>query len=100
LGGVRGFIFTDRERGLLREWLQGGVETGETRKVFTAMRRNIPKLRGDLELMLEVTRELKRRKRWGRRVTRGTGFGSSLRRAESALTRLRRGGATSGASRS
>jgi hypothetical protein len=88
---LRCFVFTERERGLLREWLGRGVESGETRKVFSAIRRNVPGLRGDLELMLRVVWELRRRGRWGGRVTGGTGLGCALRAAESGLTRLRGG---------
>lgn len=35
-------IFTDRDRRLLERWLEEGVETGETRKLFTRIRRSTP----------------------------------------------------------
>ena len=95
---MRGFIFTERERRLLERWLEEGEETGETLKVFHWIRRNLSPLREDVELMLRVIRELKRRRRWRGRLTGRSEFGSRLRRAESALTRARRGRATSGAS--
>jgi len=35
-------IFTDRDRRLLERWLEIGEETGETRKLFTRIRRSTP----------------------------------------------------------
>jgi len=96
---MRSYIFTDRERRLLREWLEEDVESRETVKLFTRIRAYTPGLREDLRLMLRVMRELQKRRRWHGYDTKGTGFGSALRRARSALTRLKNGGATSDASR-
>jgi len=91
-------IFTARNRRLLERWLEKGEETGETRKLFTQIRRSTPQLLSDLQLMRRVITELKRRRRWRGRVTGGSESGSALRRAESALSRIRNGGATSDAS--
>jgi len=96
---MRSYIFTERERRLLRRWLEEDVETHETVKVFMKIRAYTSSLRGDLELMLEVAKELRKRRRWSGYVTKGSEFGSALRRAESALTRLRNARDTSGASR-
>jgi hypothetical protein len=96
---MRTKIFTERDRRLLERWLQDGAEDDETRKLFTQIRRRTPQVLIDLMLMRTVILELKRRGRWRGRVTGSSEFGSTLRRAESALTRPRRGGATSGASR-
>ena len=84
---MRGFIFTERERRLLEEWLESGVETAETRRLFTWIRQRMSVLRGDLVLMLRVIRELRRRRRWRGNLAGGSGFGSALRAAESGLTR-------------
>ncbi len=91
---MRRFIFTERERELLKKWLVTGEESNETRKLLTRIRKGFPDLAEDMEIMFAVIRELMRRRRWRGRVTGGSEFGSTLRRAESALTRARRGGAT------
>jgi hypothetical protein len=77
---VRTKIFTERDRRLLERWLEEGEETGETRKLFTRIRRCTPQLLRDLRLMGRVITELKRRKRWRGRVVGGREFGSALRR--------------------
>ena len=91
---MRAKVFTERDRRLLERWLEEDEETGETRKLFTQIRRSTPQLLMDLQLMSRVIAELKRRRRWRGRVTGGCGFGSALRRAESALSRTGSGGAT------
>ena len=88
---MRTFIFTERDRRLLRRWLESGEEDGETRKLFTGIRQSTPQLAEDIDLMLRVIRELRRRRRWWGRITNRSEFGSALRRAESALTRARKG---------
>ena len=88
---MRAFIFTERDRRLLRRWLESGEEDGETRKLFTGIRQNISQLAEDVDLMLRVIRELRRRHRWWGRITGRSEFGSALRRAESALARVGRG---------
>ena len=96
---MRTFIFTERERRLLREWLEEGEETGETLKVFTQIRQSVPQLVEDVDLMLGVIRELRRLRRWRGRLTSRSELGSALRRAGSALTRAKKGRAISAASR-
>ena len=95
---MRRFIFTKRERELLSTWLETGEEDNETRKLFSRIRKGFQEMAEDMELMFAVIRALMRRRRWRGRITGRTEFGSALRRAESALTRTRRGAATSGAS--
>jgi len=73
-------IFTERDRRLLERWLEIGEETGETRKLFTWIRRNTPQLLKDLRLMSRVITELKRRRRWRGRIVGGSEFGSASRR--------------------
>ena len=51
-------IFTERGRKLLERWLEEGEETGETRKLFTRIRRSTPQLLMDLRLMSRVITEL------------------------------------------
>lgn len=92
-------IFTERDRRLLLSWLEDGEETGETRKLFTRIRRCTPQLLQDLNLMSRVILELKRRRRWRGRAPGGREFASASRCVASASTRPRRGDATSGASR-
>ena len=77
-------IFTDRDRRLLERWLEDGEETGETRKLFTWIRRNTPSLLRDLRLMSRVITELKRRHRWRGRIVGGSEFDSASRREGSA----------------
>lgn len=92
---MRAFIFTERYRRLLRRWLEIGEGDGEIRKLFTGIRQSVPQLAEDVDLMLRVIRELRRRRRWRGRITGRSELGSALRRAESALTRVRRGRRTS-----
>ena len=87
-------IFTDRDRRLLERWLEEDEETGETRKLFTWIRRNTPQLLSDLKLMNRVITKMKKRKRWRGRIVGGSEFGSASRRAESASSRTKREGAT------
>jgi len=96
---MRAKVFTERDRRLLVRWLDEGEETGETRKLFTRIRRCTPQLLMGLGLMGRVILELKRRRRWRGRAPGGREFASTSRRVASASTRPRRGGATSGASR-
>jgi len=77
-------IFTERDRRLLERWLENGEETGETRKLFTWIRRNTPRLLMDLRLMSRVITELKRRRRWRGRIVGGSEFASASRREGSA----------------
>lgn len=76
-------IFTERDRRLLERWLEEGEETGETRKLFTRIRRSTPQLLMDLRLMSRVITELKRRHRWRGRIVGGSEFDSASRHAES-----------------
>jgi len=85
---MRAKVFTERDRRLLESWLEEGVETGETRKLFTQIRRSTPQLLADLQLMRRAINELKKRRRWRGRVTGGSEFGSASRRAESRLSRM------------
>jgi len=77
-------VFTERDRRLLERWMEEGEETGETRKLFTRIRRCTPQLLRDLRLMSRVITELKRRHRWRGRITGGSEFASVSRREGSA----------------
>ena len=61
---MRRYIFTERERRLLREWIEEGEETQETRKVLSWIRRGFPLLAEDTSLMFETIRAVQRRRRW------------------------------------
>jgi len=95
---MRRHIFTDRERRLLEEWVAEGVESQQTRIVLSWLRRNWIGLEEDMTLLFRVVRKMQGEERWWERVTGRSEFGSALRRAESALTRARRGATTSAAS--
>ena len=95
---MRKFIFTERERRLLRKWLETGEENGETLKVLSWIRKRWPMLAEDMTLLFETIKAMQRQQRWRERMTKDSEFGSVLRRAESALTRAKRGRTTSDAS--
>ncbi len=91
---MRSYIFTEKERRLLEDWLKIGKENQKTKNIFFLIRRNVSPLNRDLNLLLETVRELKKRNRWSGRLTEASEFGSKYRLAESALTRLRKGNTT------
>ena len=86
---MRSFIFTERDRRLLEEWIAGEEETQDMRKLLSQIRKGWPLLAEDMELLFETIRVMMRRKKWRGRITGRSEFDSSLRRAESALTRAR-----------
>lgn len=73
---MRTKVFTERDRRLLESWLENGEETGETRKLFTQIRRCTLQLMTNLKLMRRVINELKRRRRWAGRFIGGRVFAS------------------------
>ena len=91
---MRRFIFTDRDRRLLEAWIAGEEENQDMRKLLSQIRKGWPLLANDVELLFRAIRVMMRRERWRERMTGGSEFGSALRRAESGLTRVKRGGAT------
>ena len=90
--------FTEAERGCLETWLEEGVERPITLTTLSRIRKGWPGLAEDMDLMFRAIRKLQRLRRGRGRVTGGSEFDSALLRAGSALTRARRGAATSGAS--
>ena len=95
---LRSYIFTDAERKRLRRWLETGEEDETTRMLFVDIRRNVPRLKEDLKMLVRVHDELALRRRWRGRVTGKNELESLLRRVGSALNRIRRGDSTSAAS--
>jgi hypothetical protein len=91
---MRRFIFTSRDRRLLEAWIAGEEETQDMRKILSQIRKGWPLLAEDVELLFKTIEVMMRRERWRERMTGGSEFGSALRRAESGLTRARRGAAT------
>jgi len=87
-------IFTEAERECLERWLEEDVEEPITLTTLSRIRKGWPALAEDLELLFRAVRRMQRLQRWEGRTTWGSEFGSALRRAESELTRARRGGAT------
>lgn len=92
---MRRYIFTDRERRLLEEWIESEEsESQATRDLLTKIRKGWPGLAEDVALLFKTMDRMMNRRRWRGYATRGSEYGSALRRAESALTRLRNGAAT------
>ena len=77
---MRAYIFTDAERGLLREWLASGAEPSEVLHLFALTRRNLGRLVGDVRLLAAVAVELRRRGRLAGRGRVPRGCGRSSRR--------------------
>jgi len=94
---MRRYIFTDRERRLLESWIEAGEENQETENILSWIRQGFPRMAEDVELWLQTIKAMQRRRRWRAYRTRSSEFGSASLRAESALTRLRRGAGTSAA---
>jgi hypothetical protein len=90
---VRRYIFTDRERKLLRGWMETGEESQGTMNVLSWIRQGFPLLAEDMDLLFKAIRTMQRRHVWRGYATRRSEFGSALRRARSSLNRVR-GGAT------
>jgi hypothetical protein len=86
---LRRYIFTDRERRLLEDWIETAEETGDLPRILSWIRQGWPGLADDMTLLFKTVRTMMRRRRWRGYVTRGSEFGSALRRAEYALTRAR-----------
>ena len=91
---MRRYIFTDRERRLLEQWIDSEMESQATKDLLTKIRKGWPRLAEDLILLFSTVRTMMSRQKWRGYATRSSEYGSALRRAESALTRLRKGGAT------
>ena len=98
MSGVRRYIFTDRERELLRGWMETREESQATMNVLSWIRQGFPLLAEDLELLFKVIRTMQRRHVWRAYATRGSELGSALRRARSSLNRIRGSATTSAAS--
>jgi hypothetical protein len=91
---MRRFVFTERDRRLLEAWMAGEEETQDMRKILSQIRKGWPKLADDMELLFRTIDVMMKRERWRERLTGGSEFGSTLRRAVSGLTRARRDVAT------
>jgi len=83
---MRSYIFTTKERRLLKEWLETGEENGVTRKLFTLIRWSMPQLVRDLTLLSNVTKELSRRDRYLGRARLPEKSRSASQRVESGST--------------
>ena len=59
VGGLRGYLFTDRDRERLRAWLESGVEDDGTRMLFVGVRRSMDRIVGDVGLLAAVVRRLR-----------------------------------------
>lgn len=94
---MRTYIFTGDEVRRLRNWLETGEEDQTTRILFSRMRKNLPHLRADLELLLEVTKKLREEGRLRKRMRLPRDLDSTLRSAGSRLTLIRKGRNTSAA---
>jgi len=63
-GGLRGYLFTDRDRERLGAWLEAGVEDDGTRMIFVSVRRNLIRITDDVGLLAAVARRLQEEGRW------------------------------------
>jgi hypothetical protein len=86
---MRRYIFTERERRLLEDWIETGEEIGDLPRILSWIRQGWPGLADDMTLLFKAVRTMMRRQKWRGYVTWGSELGSALRRAESALTRAR-----------
>lgn len=62
--GLRGYLFTDRDRERLGAWLESGVEDDGVRMIFVSVRRNIIRITDDVGLLAAVARRLQEEGRW------------------------------------
>ncbi len=90
VGGLRGYLFTDRDRERLRGWLESGEEDDGTRMIFVSVRRNLNRITGDVELLAAVARRLREEGRWMGRARLPGRLGALAREIEG-KTRLRGG---------
>ena len=67
--GLRKYIFTDRDRERLRRWLETGEEDDSTRNLFVNIRRELPRLNSDLDLLLRTAKKLRLKGRFDIRMT-------------------------------
>ena len=82
-GGLRGYLFTSRDRERLRAWLESGVEDDGTRMVFVSVRRNLNRITGDVGLLAVVARRLQVEGRWMGRARLPRELARAARRLES-----------------
>jgi len=94
---LRSYIFTERERELISKWMETGEETQQTKNILSWIRKRWLMLAEDVELWMQTIKAMQRKQVWRSYITRHSEFGSALRRAESALTRLRGDAGTSDA---
>ena len=57
-GGLRGYLFTDRDRERLRAWLESGAEDDGTRMLFVGVRRSLIGIAVNAGLLARVARRL------------------------------------------
>ena len=67
--GLRKYIFTDRDRERLRRWLETGEEDDSTRNLFVLVRRGLPRLSSDLDLLVRASKKLRKENRFDIRMT-------------------------------
>lgn len=61
---MRGYIFTETERKLLRKWIKTGEEPKTLTVLFSKMRRTKPTLMEDIKLYLNTRKRLVAQHRW------------------------------------
>lgn len=93
---MRSYIFTDNDRKRLRRWLETGEEDDTTRMLFVHIRRNVPQIRRDLGLMLEVINELRLQGRFAGRMPLSRELSRKLRAARKAIRARVKSGLYSG----
>ena len=83
--GLRGYLFTDRDRERLRAWLESGVEDDGTRMIFVGVRRGMSRITGDVELLVAVARRLRAEGRMMGRARLPRGLGEAVREVEEGI---------------
>ena len=69
---MRKYIFTQKERQMLRKWIKDGDETKTLHNLFSRIRRIKPRLIDDIQLFLETRRHLAAQHRWKLNVPQST----------------------------
>ena len=88
-GGLRGYLFTDRDRVRLRAWLESGVEDDGTRMVFVSVRRNLNRITNDVGLLVAVARRLQAEGWWMGKARLPRDMAKVARRLEGETRRAR-----------
>ena len=65
---MRHYILTEKDRERLKKWLNKGNENQNVLNIFSDLRRDFPRLRDDILLIIKVIRRLQQKRRWDLRM--------------------------------